>query len=741
MVLGFLRNWNAQFVLLLVLLYTQVFVFLFLVHLSPVLDVPALEWYALHNQVGLAAGEQPTGTLTPLERLRWTARGVTEWIDALFDSSSSTYPSSPPLLPLHDAAPLLHAHGPASQLRFHVHSRSPWIWRYLDHSARRFATREELQRHMMQDTIRQTVWEKTAAAVEEGAEQVTQPVGATNERVGEPAHTPAAAGVDPSALSSATSRWTARHVDPTCRDEIGSGMLTRWEATKQTFCATPGAEMEADGQIPAASALDDSAIRDAVARVEAGEAGLSVQQEQLPPGALVCRSITLPFQPPPTAPHSWCAARNLFIDLSLFTPGANAPRFRAGYVMGKANHYHYTQRSASSSSPATFSSRCLVTPQFRVDAISADHQRDIVDAFGTAGDKQLKLWHTFLTRVASKQTTLMQPARSNSGIVDSATPPPPPPQTLDEFLLPTRGLPAAAAPPLLVLPWTLLLVTRENGEHCNFFHTLTDLYNAWLTMRALGLRREHTQVLLLDNHKPGPFDPAWERVYSGAGPLLKANTLLEKEKGFREGSILASTAVIVPPGYASPLYRRLHEDDPQCSKQSDLLPEFARFFLDGYAISYQAWQTTSNLEQIAGIDADKERQAFRQTIIGVDAGGPTTVAVAPLQSDAPVVVPPPSALAAVSAPSLPVLHVLFVSRRPYDVFVSHSKIARQILNEASLLDFVVEGARTSRGPYAHLRVDVVDLARLEFQQQLKLVAATDLLVGMHGAVRRHAREI
>jgi len=62
-----------------------------------------------------------------------------------------------------------------------------------------------------------------------------------------------------------------------------------------------------------------------------------------------------------------------------------------------------------------------------------------------------------------------------------------------------------------------LLVTREIREHANVFHMLTDMLNVHISVRTMGWEGRPRQVVLLDNHPPGPFDALWAAVAAGRG--------------------------------------------------------------------------------------------------------------------------------------------------------------------------------------------------------------------------------
>lgn len=67
-----------------------------------------------------------------------------------------------------------------------------------------------------------------------------------------------------------------------------------------------------------------------------------------------------------------------------------------------------------------------------------------------------------------------------------------------------------------------LFVTREIKEHANVFHFMTDLLNVYISLRMLGWDRSPYQILLMDDHPPGPMDPLWAAVATERGrPALQ----------------------------------------------------------------------------------------------------------------------------------------------------------------------------------------------------------------------------
>lgn len=65
-----------------------------------------------------------------------------------------------------------------------------------------------------------------------------------------------------------------------------------------------------------------------------------------------------------------------------------------------------------------------------------------------------------------------------------------------------------------------LLVTREIREHANVYHTFTDLLNVYISVAVMGWQSCARQVVILDNHPPGPLDMLWPVVAAGGGSAV-----------------------------------------------------------------------------------------------------------------------------------------------------------------------------------------------------------------------------
>lgn len=78
----------------------------------------------------------------------------------------------------------------------------------------------------------------------------------------------------------------------------------------------------------------------------------------------------------------------------------------------------------------------------------------------------------------------------------------------------------AARAPAGVEEVPTLLVTREIREHANVYHTFTDLLNVYISVAVMGWQSCARQVVILDNHPPGPLDMLWPVVAAGGGSAV-----------------------------------------------------------------------------------------------------------------------------------------------------------------------------------------------------------------------------
>jgi hypothetical protein len=229
----------------------------------------------------------------------------------------------------------------------------------------------------------------------------------------------------------------------------------------------------------------------------------------------------------------------------------------------------------------------------------------------------------------------------------------------------------------------VLLIAREREEHANPFHATTDFLNAFFALHVAGVidglsgsraGMERVQVLLLDEQE-GPFDaPVLGRVFSPSHPVLRVSALQREAAAGASARLRLPHAVFVPPGYTNMLLAHVVTEG-DCHAGTQLFQSFRTFVLSAFP-------------QLAE-EAHGRGRSGR-----------------PAREDAPVA-------------------VTFVSRRPYNLFVQHSFIGRQVDNEEALL----AAMRAVPG----VAVERRDFARLGVEEQLGVAAASEVLVGMHGA--------
>jgi protein O-GlcNAc transferase len=245
--------------------------------------------------------------------------------------------------------------------------------------------------------------------------------------------------------------------------------------------------------------------------------------------------------------------------------------------------------------------------------------------------------------------------------------------------------------PLSAARYTLF-VTRELSEHANMFHASTDWLNAFFMLHTAGVvdglsgsreGMEGVQVVLLDEQK-GPFEASfWQRVFSPAFPVLRVSEL--RRRGI--GRSLIRRALFVPPGYTNFMLSQVG-GEADCHGRTHLLQSYRAFVLRGLGLG---------------------------GLVDAQAALPP---LAPAASAASGQADP--AGAAAKRP----LRVTFVSRRPYSAAgVEHPFMGRQLENEEELL------AGLQAPGAGDVAVQRVDLALLSVQEQLDVIARTDVLVG------------
>jgi len=109
-------------------------------------------------------------------------------------------------------------------------------------------------------------------------------------------------------------------------------------------------------------------------------------------------------------------------------------------------------------------------------------------------------------------------------------------------------------------------IAIQRYEYVNFYHTMTDWYNAFLTMQFFGKTPEETNILIFDSHPYGALDPVWPQLFNSTFRLsaLPMKTLFQR----MVWNIL---------GYNSPMKIHLSPYPP-------LFEEFRNFFLSRFDV-------------------------------------------------------------------------------------------------------------------------------------------------------------
>jgi protein O-GlcNAc transferase len=370
--------------------------------------------------------------------------------------------------------------------------------------------------------------------------------------------------------------------------------------------------------------------------------------------SLVCYSLHIAEMPPKTPPHSFCIAKHAALQFQEFSP-ASAPKYRADYFLGEANELFRYNKGA-------FLGNCReeTGPQ-KLSLLSADHMRDLIDGFeGVTAENSDKM--------------------KNFNEISSGN----------------------------YQNHSLLVVVREGLEYANLYHTLTDFYNTFLAISAFNLPPNQIQLLLSDNHKPGPFDSVWKKLFSSHFDVLRPSVLAKSR-----AKLAWRDVVFVPAGYSSPLYVNLHSED-SCHAQVDSFAKFSQFVQQQFGLNYESFTRGS---KVPGSEQ------------GIGPGFPIIQSFSTYNH---------SAEAENSLSSERILHLVFVSRRPYTKFVDHRKISRRIFNEDKLLSFIPALRPAPGSSQYNIRADLIDFALLSFEEQLRLLLSTDILIGAHGAALSHA---
>lgn len=230
------------------------------------------------------------------------------------------------------------------------------------------------------------------------------------------------------------------------------------------------------------------------------------------------------------------------------------------------------------------------------------------------------------------------------------------------------SLPLASAP-------VTIFITRERLEHANLFHASTDMINAMEALHMAGVidiynegsrnGMENVQLVLLDEQPEGPFDETLQRVFSPNYPVLRVSDFQSQADRL---VVRFPRAIFVHPGYTSFMFAALFQRG-SCRYSLQLLQSYRLFFLRGL-----------------GIETPSPRPDDK-------------------------------------------LRLVFISRKPYDNFIEHKYMGRQISNEEEVVTMF-------RG-IPNVEPQLVDFATISYTEQIELIVNTDIFVGMHGAALTH----
>ncbi|KAL4221942.1 hypothetical protein ACF0H5_017994 [Mactra antiquata] len=201
--------------------------------------------------------------------------------------------------------------------------------------------------------------------------------------------------------------------------------------------------------------------------------------------------------------------------------------------------------------------------------------------------------------------------------------------------------------------WTIAV---QRYEYANLYHTMTDLYNAFLIAKIFKMEPGSINILWIDGHPGGALDDTWKVLF---GDVIRSGDI-RKPVNFER-------MVWGIMGYDSPLNK--HK-----LKKVHYLEEFRHFFLSRHGIPVN--KNILNCEN---------------------------------------------------------LKILFIWRHNY---VAHPRnpsgvVSRKIQNEDDLLS-------TARHVLPGHNISGIQIDKLSMENQLNLIANTDILIGMHGAGLTHA---
>ncbi|CAI2733171.1 unnamed protein product [Schistosoma spindalis] len=228
----------------------------------------------------------------------------------------------------------------------------------------------------------------------------------------------------------------------------------------------------------------------------------------------------------------------------------------------------------------------------------------------------------------------------------------------------------------------VFLITRV--EYANLYHTMTDWYNTYITMKLLNLTINNIHLLIIDGHPLSNLDEVWYQLFNNSISRIGAYRHLSNQTIHlipilpRNNNQLLHIhkLVIVPYGYSSPLY----VDKPIISNM--YIEEFRQFFLDRYHLNINNNNNNNNNNNLCNKHIINDYKSPQ---------------------------------------------IIIISRQNY---IAHPRningyIHRKINNELQLLQILKQLNFNNSF--------LIDFIQLTIIEQLKLIINTDILIGMHGA--------
>ncbi|CAH1800308.1 unnamed protein product [Owenia fusiformis] len=114
-----------------------------------------------------------------------------------------------------------------------------------------------------------------------------------------------------------------------------------------------------------------------------------------------------------------------------------------------------------------------------------------------------------------------------------------------------------------------LTIAIQRYEYANFYHVITDIYNAFLMMTFFDKQPENTNIIFIDGHPFCELDLIWQKLFHSV-----------QRVGHLEGPTLYESLVWGMVGYNSPL----NSHGAGGMETLPLAKEFKEFYLGGYGI-------------------------------------------------------------------------------------------------------------------------------------------------------------